>query len=228
MNTPTSTRTTAEAITEVVASRVRYLRESMGMSQEDVALALNKVGVPWKRATVVNLETRAPGSRGKGLGRDAVTLEEFLGLALVLGVPPVGLLYDLRSGDPTPITNQVSAPPMEAALWTIGRRVLPEGERDADNWHDTAGVLEDVTDIQSAVRTLEELINIRGRGIIRATLDDEDVYDQQAAERMDRRLLQRIQQGLKRLSNSEFPHPHLPDFVTARADELGVALTEPS
>jgi transcriptional regulator with XRE-family HTH domain len=232
---PTSGRTTAEPITAVVAARVRYLREDLGMSQEDLALALNKIGVPWKRATVVNLETRAPDSRGKSRGRDAVTVEELLGLALVLGVPPVGLLYDLRASEPTPITSEVEAPPMEAALWTIGRRPLPDPIRDGDipdyvlgtltdSWYDTAGALEDASEIEAAISSLNSLIGIREHRLLRAHVDDEDVHDQEAAARMDRRLLQQIQQASKRLVNSKHHRPPLPDFVLARAEELDVKL----
>ena len=229
-------RSSAEPITAVVATRVRNLRENLGMSQEDLAAALTKVGVPWKRATVVNLETRAPDSRGKSAGRDAVTVEELLGLALVLGVPPVGLLYDLHADEPAQITTQISAPPMEAALWTIGRRPLPRPELDddtpdyvagalADAWHDTAGALEDAWEIEAAISSLDELIGIRGHRLLRAYLDD-DHDDQEAAARQDRRLLQQIQRGMTRLANSQHPLPQLPDFVLARADELGIKLVE--
>jgi transcriptional regulator with XRE-family HTH domain len=234
---PASQRTSAEPITAVVAARVRLLRENLGMSQEDLAKALNQVGVPWKRATVVNLETRAPDSRGKSAGRDSVTVEELLGLAMVLGVPPVGLLYDLRADEPAPITTQISAPPMEAALWTIGRRALPRPELDddprpfvagalADAWHDTASALEDAWEIDAAISSLYSLIGIRGHRLLHAHLDDEDVDDVEAAARMDRRLLKQIQQGIKRLVNSQHPRPQLPGFVLARADELGVKLLE--
>jgi transcriptional regulator with XRE-family HTH domain len=230
-------RTTAEPITAVIATHVRSLRESLGLSQEDLAVELNKVGVPWKRATVVNLETRAPGSRGKSAGRDAVTVEELLGLALVLGVPPVGLLYDLHTDEPTPITNQLDASPMEAALWTIGRRPLPgpihgddtreswvEGAL-ADAWHNTAGALEDAWEIEAAIISLESLASVRKNRLLQAYLDDEDVaHDQEAAARQDRRLLTQIQQAVKRLVNSQHPRPELPDFVLARAAELDIKL----
>lgn len=234
---PAAQRSSAEPITAVIAAQVRLLRENLGMSQEDLAVALNKVGVPWKRATVVNLETRAPDSRGKSAGRDAVTVEELLGLALVLGVPPVGLLYDLHTDEPAPITTGISAPPMEAALWTIGRRPLPRPKLDddapdyvagalADAWHDTAGALEDAWEIDAAISTLHSLTGIRANRFLRAQLDEEDVDDQEAAARQDRRLLQQIQRGMTRLANSQHPVPQLPDFVLARADELGVKLLE--
>lgn len=224
MASPNPARTSAEPITAVIAERVRLLREDLNLSQGELAEALDAIGVPWKRATVVNLEARAAGSRGQGRGRDAVSVEELLGLALVLGVPPVGLLYDLRSNEDTPVTSQVSAPPMEAALWTIGRRPLPEGAHDPDNWHDTAGALEDASNIAAAIATLQDLINIRERGILRATVDDEDVYDEEAAARMDRRLLKRIEQSLKALKNTDHPRPALPEFVYHRAKELDVKL----
>lgn len=78
------------------------------MSQANLAEALNKVGVPWKRATVVNLEARAAGSRGRSpSGRDSVSVGELLGLAEVLGVPPVALAPELDSAQPSDLLLQI-------------------------------------------------------------------------------------------------------------------------
>jgi hypothetical protein len=126
---------------------------------------------------------------------------------------------------------------MEAALWTIGRRPLPRPQLDddppsfvagalADAWHDTAGALEDAWEIDAAISSLYSLIGIRGHRLLRAEFDDEDVDDQEAAARQDRRLLLQIQRGMTRLANSQHPVPQLPDFVLDRADELGVTLVE--
>jgi hypothetical protein len=98
--------------------------------------------------------------------------------------------------------------------------------RPRDAWYDTAGALEDAWEIEAAISSLYSLIGIRGHRLLRADLDDDDLDDQEAAARMDRRLLQQIQRGITRLLNSQHPRPELPDFVLARADELGVKLLE--
>src|SRR5438067_39354 len=68
----------------------------------------------------------------------------------------------------------------------------------ADAWHDTASALEDAWEIEAAISSLYSLIGIRGHRLLRAHLDDEDHDDQEAAARMDRRLLHQIQRGIKR------------------------------
>lgn len=87
--------TASESITGAIAERVRALRIARGMSQEDLASALNDSGVAWKRAAVVNFESRAEGSRGAAPGRGAVSVGELLGLARALHVPPVRLVPEL-------------------------------------------------------------------------------------------------------------------------------------
>jgi transcriptional regulator with XRE-family HTH domain len=100
MNAPSKTgrRPTAEPSTAIIADRVRQLRKSRGLSQTDLAEALNRAGVPWTRTIVVNLETHASESRGNAAGRDAVTVGELLALASVLKVHPAALVPEL---DPT-------------------------------------------------------------------------------------------------------------------------------
>jgi hypothetical protein len=113
------TRETAEPITATVADHVR--RHRAGTSQADLAAAMTARGVPWKRATVVNLEKRGAGSRGDAAtGRDALTVGELLALADALGVPPVLLLADPRTGATVPVGAGREMSPDDALAWLIG------------------------------------------------------------------------------------------------------------
>lgn len=97
----TDLRSTAEPITATIAEHVRKLRRRRRMNQTELADAMAKLGMPWKRATVLNLELRAAESRGTRHGRDSVSVGELLGLALVLGVQPASLAPELNpSGNP--------------------------------------------------------------------------------------------------------------------------------
>lgn len=216
-------RPTAELITEAVAGRVRHYRERLGLSQGDLADELVKVGVNWKRATVIGLETRAPDSRGQGPGRDALTVEELLGLALVLGVPPVGLLFDVSESDPTAITSRVSCTPLDAALWAIGREPLDGARANIEAWREIQDPLVNAWYVADAVAALRSLMAVREAGFAGATLDDEEIGDDTAA-RMDRRVLAQIEKALRYLRAIEHPTPKLPEFVERRATELGVDL----
>jgi transcriptional regulator with XRE-family HTH domain len=92
----TAPRDTAEPITAAIAERVRNLRRDNSWTQEDLAAALVEVGVPWNRATVINLEARAMSSRSQSTpGRDSISVQELLGLARVLKVAPGELVPEL-------------------------------------------------------------------------------------------------------------------------------------
>lgn len=111
------------------------------MSQGDLAAHMDALGIPWKRPTVVNLEKRAAssGSRTGGPGRDSLTLQELMGLALVLEVPPVSLLVDLPSGSPFPLTPDLEPVDAWSGLrWLVGDRALPDDPAGGGvgAWHD--------------------------------------------------------------------------------------------
>lgn len=125
---PQAERPTAEPITAVLADRVRELRTRAGLSQAELAERMTEHGIPWKRATVVNLEKRGSESRKRGsmAGRDAVTLQEWLTLATVLKVTPAALLTDPVSGTPVPIAKGVELDPWTASMWLTGQETLTE------------------------------------------------------------------------------------------------------
>lgn len=164
---PPSVRPTAEPITAVVANRVRALRERAGLSQADLAEAMAARGIPWKRGTVVNLEKRGSQSRRTtartAVGRDAVTLQELLVLALVLGVPPVLLIADPRTADPVPVADGMTLDAWPALLWLTGEAALtprhehptrPEAADFAVHWHDVAHTMRQISKFEDIRKQL--------------------------------------------------------------------------
>jgi transcriptional regulator with XRE-family HTH domain len=207
----TPRRPNAEPITAGVAQRVRHHRKRLGWSQDDMLDALAKVGVHWTRTTLLNLETRAPSSKGQGLGRDALTLQEFLGLALALGVPPVALLFDVSHSESTQITTEVSGTPLDAALWAIGRQPLEGSRATVEAWRETQEPLVNAWYAVDAINSLRTSMALPGDG-------GED------AARMDRQLLARLVKALRQLRAIAHPAPKVPEFVVRRANELDVDL----
>jgi transcriptional regulator with XRE-family HTH domain len=107
----------AKTVTEVVAANVRRLRHGLRMSGADLAHEMQLRGIGWNRTTVAKLET------GR---RESVTVQELLGLAVTLDVPPIWLLADPTSGYPTSVTGGVELDPWSMLLWAAGRQPLEE------------------------------------------------------------------------------------------------------
>jgi transcriptional regulator with XRE-family HTH domain len=215
---------TPELITEAVAARVRQQRTRLGMSQDELAQGLNKVGVPWQRATVVALENRAPGSRGKDPGRYSLSLQEWLGLALVLKLPPIALLLDTRDTT-TPITGNKAASGLDAALWVVGKRPL-DNEQPSEAWTEMTEPLRDAWRAVENAQILGSLIRVRQLGVA-ASVDGEDLQDREGEERVTRRIIEAIEGFLLHLMAQKHPVPTLPEFVYQRAVELGIDLPTP-
>lgn len=209
----TTSRSTAEPITAVIAERVRELRESAGMNQAALAEKMNEQGVPWKRATVVNLEKRASTSRGAGSGgRDSVSVQELLALALVLNVPPVLLIADPRQqeklGD-VPIAKDLSGDQWGVLLWMVGVADAPGGRHARDDSqivHAGIAVMEGLGELKRRVRTLSP---------------------EEGQERTDaahREALLRVASAFAVIRRLGAEPPRLADHHLARAAELGVDL----
>lgn len=75
----------------VIAARMRELRRKRDWTAQRLAEEMARVGIPWKREIVANLES------GR---RTAVSVEELLALAYVLSVAPVHLIV------PTDVDDQ--------------------------------------------------------------------------------------------------------------------------
>lgn len=96
---------------KVIAARMRQLRTGRGWSAQRLSEEMSKVGVPWDRSIVANLEY------GR---RRTVSVEEWLALAYVLAVPPPLLLLDLDAGTDVEIVSGVVLHPWLAWEWITG------------------------------------------------------------------------------------------------------------
>jgi hypothetical protein len=109
---------------DVLADNVRGHRLLQRLEQADVAGGMNKLGHPWKAATVSEVER----------GQRNVTVDELVALGLVLETPPFALL------DPVPIAGGLGPdldvgtakplPTMWARRWLQGEVKAKIGERD--------------------------------------------------------------------------------------------------
>lgn len=77
--------------TRLIGERVAKIRKARGMTQDDLAEAMQAVGIGWERIVIAKLET------GR---RSFVKVDELLALCLVLDIAPVDLLV------PTDLTDQ--------------------------------------------------------------------------------------------------------------------------
>jgi transcriptional regulator with XRE-family HTH domain len=97
--------------TQVVAKRVREVRERRRMTAAKLAAEMTRVGIPWDRGTVAKLET----------GRRAnVSVAELLALAYVLAVAPVHLLVPLEDKTPYQATPTQVEPAGAVRDWVRG------------------------------------------------------------------------------------------------------------
>ncbi|MFI7607664.1 helix-turn-helix domain-containing protein [Micromonospora sp. NPDC049366] len=108
----------------VIADRVRELRKGRGWSAQRLAEELARVGTPWDRSVVANLEN------GR---RASVSVEELFALAYVLDVAPVNLMVPTEQ-DPPPYapTPGLAISAEDAREWIRGRK--PVGEQDMDTY----------------------------------------------------------------------------------------------
>lgn len=106
-----------KGVMDAVRTRVKELRGRKGWSGADLGNELSALGVPWNRSVVANFES------GR---RPAVSVQELLALAVVLGVAPVSLLAPLHS-EPYRLTPKGTEPQnsVDAWLWMRGQQPLP-------------------------------------------------------------------------------------------------------
>jgi transcriptional regulator with XRE-family HTH domain len=96
---------------EVVARRMRELREKRRLSGARLAERMREAGIPWQRDTVANLEN------GR---RASVGVDELLALAAVLEVAPTHLLVPLEDEQPYEITPGRVEPSGTVRDWVRG------------------------------------------------------------------------------------------------------------
>ncbi|MGH3965084.1 MAG: helix-turn-helix domain-containing protein [Pseudonocardiaceae bacterium] len=215
-------RPSAEPITAIIADRVRDLREQAGMSQADLAEAMDeKCGIPWKRATVVNLEKRGSRTRGDTAGRDAVTVQELIALSYVLGAPLVSLLADPRTVAMFPVTRGADLDQYVALGWITGQTHLADTPRTAE-WATVGRIVRSVIQMWGALKALHQRDEVDVLGNAE--------YLVEAAEReasRHRSALTLLGQAITAIEKDGAPAPKVPDSVYSRARELGVQLPSP-
>jgi transcriptional regulator with XRE-family HTH domain len=109
--------------TRVVGSRLTQLRKARdGMTQEELAAKMRRVGIDWERITVAKLEN---GSRA------LLKLDEFMALCVVLEICPVDLLVpaNMPDNDTYYVTPKIHADAGNAREWIRGEDYLYGAER---------------------------------------------------------------------------------------------------
>jgi transcriptional regulator with XRE-family HTH domain len=95
---------------------VKELRPKRGLTAANLAERMTELGIKWDRAIVANLES------GR---RRSVSVDELLGLALVLNVAPVHLLVPPDDDEkPYEITAKVTEPSFRVRGWIRGLFML--------------------------------------------------------------------------------------------------------
>lgn len=210
-------RASAEPITAVIAERVRDLRERSGLTQGELADRMAELGVPWKRATVINLETRAPSSRGSGAGRDAVTVQELLALAVIFDVPPIWLLADPREGTPTPITAKLDRDPWNSLLWLGGRQALTDTP--GSPWDGASRLLDEVFKVANLIARYR-----RWSTSTDDMVDSIDVGSGESRDQVRRHFISQLGNALRQLADWGYTLPPVPADVRVVAREFGIDL----
>ncbi len=105
-------------LSDVLADNIRAVRAQRRLKQEDVAEGMRKLGHPWTRQTVGEVEQ----------GRRNVTVDELLALGLVLEAAPFDLLNPIPIGGgppqdapPIDVGTKVPLPARWAREWLYGR-----------------------------------------------------------------------------------------------------------
>lgn len=219
-------RPTAEPITALLADRVRRFRERCGMSQADLAERMTELGTPWKRATVVNLEKRGTISRQRvpTAGRDAITVQELLRLAVALDVPPVWLLADPKSGTPVPIARGVEPDPWTALLWMTGKQHIEPSKPASGQWAEAQELLDYAYQLASIVEQYVSISQHRERVELMLPQRVADENEREHHDRADRTILTKLPKLLQSLMQRGVALPRLPDDVVKRAAELDIEL----
>jgi transcriptional regulator with XRE-family HTH domain len=108
---------TALTPTQVVAARMKKLREKRGWTAAELARQMKAAGIPWERIVVTKLET------GR---RASVSVDELLALAAVLNVAPVHLLVPPDDFmEPCQVTPAVTERAVYVRHWIRGEIQLP-------------------------------------------------------------------------------------------------------
>ena len=125
--------------TRIIGERVAAIRRYLGWTQEDLAEQMRGAGITWQRVVVAKLESGV---------RSFVTVEEMLGLCVVLQISPVDLLVprDLDPHRPYRIVPNATAGAVWVREFIRGEGVLaiseyPEPEADRESLFASPGTV---------------------------------------------------------------------------------------
>lgn len=100
---------------QTVVDRMKELRRKRGLTAQQLAEQMTRVGVPWEHGVVTKLETRR---------RKSLSITEWLALACVLDVPPVSLLLPVEDVD-YQVTPEITLRASRVGAWIILPEPLP-------------------------------------------------------------------------------------------------------
>jgi transcriptional regulator with XRE-family HTH domain len=214
----------AEPITRLLGKRVAEHRKLIGMNQTELGARMAKLRPGWSRSTVVKLEHNK---------RESISLQDWLALATVLGVPPIWLLADPRAGTPVPITEGIEVDPWTALLWLTGTQPLDGPGGDA--W---ARAYEPLRQLQILARVLEQYRKIRqtldlpmvsaeGDAVAGVLSVHGDLAEtRRTLEAIEGAQLRAVADQLGQFRQLQLPVPQMPADVCTRAAELGIELPD--
>ncbi|GAA1399450.1 hypothetical protein GCM10009613_55050 [Pseudonocardia kongjuensis] len=204
------------SITAVVADRVRQARRQADLSQAELAERMASRGLPWTRSTVINLERRSGGGRGRGAGgRGSIGLHEWLALADVLRVPPAWLLVG-------PTDRDAGGDPWTVPLWIMGRGVDEVREPLSPAGRAYREYLKVVVHMDQLVEHFDSMQSRRFTDSLRPS----GALVPPDSEEDERELLRTMAFFLTKFSTWKMRPPAIPSRVRSRADELGVELPD--
>lgn len=122
----------AEGPSDIIGQRIREVRRRRGWSGEVLAQRCQEHGLTLSRQAVANIENGRPSQ--DGTRRRHVTVEELLGLSLVLGVAPVHLLIPKSNDENYPLTESHAVATEIARNWVRGSTQLPLSDEDTMIW----------------------------------------------------------------------------------------------
>jgi transcriptional regulator with XRE-family HTH domain len=179
------------------------------MNQAQLGARMAELRPTWSRSTVVKLENNK---------RESVSLQDWLALATVLGVPPIWLLADPKTSTPVPIAGHGELDPWTALLWLTGSRPLKEPAGEA--WASAYSVLRPLAILARLLESYRLLQRVVAGDVVVGS-GPVDTGHWEAAEAST---LQSIANELGQFRALQLPVPQVPPDVRKRAVVLGIEL----
>ncbi|MDX3099705.1 helix-turn-helix domain-containing protein [Nonomuraea angiospora] len=129
-------------LSDVVASRVRKYRERKGYTREELAARCSKLNVPLTAAAITNIETGRRNA-ATGVRRRDVSVDELVGLAKALGVPPILLIYPVGEVELVEVLPGRKLGTWQAVKWFMGEEPLGTYFSDDGKWYVTGPDMDD-------------------------------------------------------------------------------------